>query len=170
MHTPGRGDGALRHQRVSLAGSSYFLTLCSTNRTLGMIRAHVASALRKEICSIETDGHWTLRAAVIMPDHVHLFVRLAGNLPISRCVARLKAKTRTALAMDGLSWQKNFYEHRLRPDDEVEQVVRYIFLNPHRCGLANESQAYEHLWLGEDECAWFEPQLDDGRPVADWLR
>ncbi len=57
MHTPGRGDGALRRYRVSLPGTSYFLTLCTENRTAGLTRENVAAAVRAEISAIESDGH-----------------------------------------------------------------------------------------------------------------
>ena len=103
MHTAGRGEGALRRYRVSISETSYFLTLCTENRTEGVTHDDVASAIRAEITSLETDGHWSQRAGVLMPDHLHLLVKLTGNLSIARCVARLKTKTRAALLARGLS-------------------------------------------------------------------
>ncbi len=105
-----------------------------------------------------------------MPDHLHLLIRLTGDMTLSRCVARLKAKTRNALAPQNLAWQQNFYEHRLRPGDTVEEVLRYIFLNPYRGGLVTSSQTYDYFWLGADELSWFKPLPQDRRPIADWLR
>jgi hypothetical protein len=70
----------------------------------------------------------------------------------------------------GVRWQGNFYEHRLRPDEPVEMVVRYIFLNPWRAGLAAGGSAYPWFWLGEEEKKWFQPITDDGKPFPEWLR
>jgi REP element-mobilizing transposase RayT len=170
MHTPGRGEGALRRYRISLPETSYFLTLCTENRAEGLTCGNVAPTICAEIASLETDCHWTQRAGVLMPDHLHLFIRLTGKLSIARCVARLKAKTRLALHAQSLSWQTNFYEHRLRPADAVEDVLRYIFLNPYRGGVAKTNGPYRWFWLGTEEEAWFKPVTDRGRPFPEWLR
>jgi REP element-mobilizing transposase RayT len=170
MHTPGRGDGALRRHRVSLQGASYFLTLCTVDRSPGLNREAVASAIQVQCAAIETDGHWTHRAGVIMQDHLHLFVCLKGGLSISRCVARLKSKTRVPLSADGITWQPNFYEHRLRPEDAAEDVLRYIFMNPYLEKIVPCDRVYPWYWLGNNEAEWFHPQTDHGMPLPEWLR
>ena len=170
LHTSGRGDGALRRHRVSLPATSYFLTLCTVNRTTGLTRDDVAPAIGAEITAIETDGHWMRRAAVLMPDHLHLFVRLTGDLRLARRVARLKSKTRSSLLARDILWQPNFYEHRLRPADSVEDVVRYIFLNPDRADLIPIAVAYRWFALGADEESWFQPGTNHGSPFPEWLR
>jgi REP element-mobilizing transposase RayT len=104
-----------------------------------------------------------------MPNHLHLFVRLSGQLLLSRCVARAKAKTKSSLEAEGLSWQTNFYEHRLRPDDSAADVIRYLFLNPFRAGITPQGQRYRWFWLGAPEVEWFEPATDLGRPFPAWL-
>lgn len=170
MHTPGRGDGALRRHRISLPETSYFLTLCTAGRTIGLTHEVVALAIKAEITAIETAGHWVQRAGTLMPDHLHLLVRTTGPLPISRCVARLKSKTRTTLLTHSLSWQPNFYEHRLRPSDAVEDVVRYIVLNPYRADSVLPETFYPWFWLGKEEAAWFNPGTHHGRPFPEWLK
>lgn len=170
MHIPGRGDGALRRHRVSVSGVSYFLTLRTEARARGLTRDDVANAIRFEITAIETDNYWTQRAGVLMPDHLHLLVRLTGALSIARCAARLKSKTRLALLAHRVSWQPNFYEHRLRPDDAVEDVLRYIFLNPYRDALSKSDKPYRWFWLGVEEETWFKPETDDGCAFPEWLQ
>jgi len=170
MHTPGRGDQALRHHRVSIREACYFVTLCTKDRTGSLLLKEIATTIQAELSSIENDGHWTQRAGVLMPDHMHLLVRLSGELPIARCVARFKTKTRQVLLAHRLSWQANFYEHRLRPDDLVGDVVHYIFMNPYRTGVVREGTPYRWFWLGAADAAWFEPQTDRGRPFPEWLR
>jgi REP element-mobilizing transposase RayT len=170
MHTPGRGDGALRRFRVALPETSYFLTFCTAGRAHGLTAVALATALRGEVSAIEADGHWVLRAGVFMPNHLHLLVRVVGRLPIARCVARFKTKTRSALLAHELGWQPNFYEHRLRPDDRVEDVVGYIFLNPYHGGVVSPGAAYPWFWLGVEEDVWFSPGTDHGRPFPEWLR
>jgi putative transposase len=170
MHTRGHGEGALRRHRVSLPEASYFVTLCTEHRKPSLTQPVIADAIRAELSAIEDDGHWKQRGGVLMPDHLHLFVCLSGQLPIARCVARLKAKTKQALQAAHLSWQGNFYEHRLRPNDSVEEVLRYLFLNPYRGIRVPAAETYPWFWLGADEAAWFLPGSDQGRPFPEWLQ
>ena len=170
---PHRGYQALRRYRWSNPGFTYFLTLCTANRVTGLTRDGVAAAIRNEIAACEADGYWRVRAGVIMPEHVHLLVVLAGDLTLGRIVARLKAKTRSSLAsIEGGSvrWQGNYFEHRLRPDERIEDVLRYIYLNPYRAGMVARMERYPWSWLHPEEAAWFTAQLDDERPYPEWLR
>ena len=123
-----------------------------------------------EIAKIETDAYWRLRCVVVMPDHLHLLVQISGQLEISRCVARLKSKTRRALLEAKLEWQSNFYEHRLRADEPVEPVLRYLFLNPYRENLVSAGDVYPWFHLCKEDSAWFSPSLDEGKPFPEWLR
>jgi len=174
---PERGYEALRRHRWSQPGLSYFVTLCTAERTPGLADAGIASAIRTEVMACQADGHWRVRGAVIMPDHLHLLVVLTGTLSLGRVVARLKAKTRESLAsasgadVAGLTWQGNYFEHRLRPDEPVEEVLRYLFMNPYRAGLIEGTDSYPWYWLHPEEAAWFTPRLlDDERPFPEWLR
>jgi len=166
---PNRGYEALRRNRLSMPEATYFVTLCTHNRSPGLTSASVASALRAEILDIERAGYWTIRGAVIMPDHLHLLLTLRVRLPLGRTIARLKSKSKPALFVAGLQWQGNYYEHRLRAEDSVETVLLYIFLNPFRTGLVSLSEIYAWFWLGAEEMAWFTPRTDDGKPFPEWL-
>lgn len=170
MHAAGHGEGALRRKRVSNVGASYFVTLCTADRQCGITTPTIATDIWAEVSAIESDGHWVFRAGVIMPDHVHLLVQLGETLTISRTIARLKAKTKRALESISAKWQPNFYEHRLRPDDLVENVVRYIFLNPYRTRLVGERETYRWFKLGAQEAEWFMPDTEKGAPFPEWLR
>lgn len=166
---PSRGYESLRHYRVTIPGASYFLTLCTHNRVAGLDSDAPAAAIRAEISALERDATFVVQAAVIMPDHLHLLGIVTDQLTVGQIVGRLKFKTRTALANAGVRWQGNFYEHRLKPDEPLEEVVRYLFLNPHRAHLLSPTEIYPWFWLGPTEAAWFRPTLDDDRPFPAWL-
>ncbi len=164
-----RGYQALRRFRATPPHTSYFITLCTQARKQGLNRTESASAIQAEISAIENAGHWTLRAATIMPDHVHLLLTLHDTLSLGQTIARLKSKTRSTLRNLGLGWQGNYYEHRVRPNESVECVIRYIHLNPYRVGLLDAATVYPWFWLGSTESAWFRPLTDDGKPFPEWL-
>jgi REP element-mobilizing transposase RayT len=167
---PGDGYEALRRFRVSLPHTDYFLTMGTAVRKPGLTLPAIAETVRDEILSGELNGDWTLRGAVIMPDHLHLLATLHNQLSLDRIIARFKAKTRLALASSGLRWQPNYYEHRLRNTDAIEPVLLYIFLNPYRANLLRPRDTYPWFWMGAQDATWFKPRLDDGKPFVDWLR
>jgi putative transposase len=142
------GYGALRHHRSSIPGATYFITLATHDRKEGLNESHIASAIKEEISALEQDGTITQHAAVIMPDHMHLLMTNLGRLKVGQVVARTKVKTRSSMMASGLRWQGNYYEHRMREVDQLEEVVRYIFLNPYRAELISQNGVYPHFWLG----------------------
>jgi putative transposase len=165
-----RGYQALRRKRVTIPGAVYFVTICIESRARGLTDPRVCSEIRKEIAVLETEHLLKLHAAVIMPDHLHVLFTATGVLSIGQLIGRLKFKTKSSLSSQGLSWQGNFYEHRLRPRDSIEEVVRYIYLNPYRAGLVAQNLAYPSFWMGVEESKWFQPTLDVDRPFAEWLK
>ncbi len=166
---PPRGYESLRRYRVTIPSTSYFITLCTRDRHAGLNTSPVASAIKDQLAALEIDRALTIQAAVIMPDHLHLLFLTSGKLTVGQIVGRLKTKTRASLATTGLGWQGNFYEHRLRSEDSIEDVLRYLFLNPYRAHVLASSEIYPWFWLGPTEAEWFRPTLDDNRPFPEWL-
>jgi REP element-mobilizing transposase RayT len=166
---PPRGYETLRRYRTNIDGASYFVTICTRDRLSGLNDSRPAEAIVAELSSMAADGAMAPRAWVIMPDHLHLFLRTNGTLTIGQIIGRLKAKTRRALGSRGLGWQGNYYEHRLRSGDAAEDVLRYLYLNPHRGGLVAVGESYRYFWLGTAEGEWFRAMLDDNRPLPEWL-
>ncbi len=118
---------------------------------------------------MEADATWALRCGVIMPDHLHLFVSLGDRLPLSRCLQRLKAKTCASLQAADLAWERGYFDHRMRPDDDAAPVFRYIDLNPYRAGLLPLDRRWSQYWCRAEDWEWFRTQLDRDLPVPDWL-
>lgn len=83
-----------------------------------------------------------------MPDHVHLLVSTKKHDIIS-VIAKWKSYT-THLAKKtyniGKLWQRSFYDHALRKDEDIETVVRYIINNPVRKELVTDWRKYPYSW------------------------
>ena len=167
--TPGKGHEALRRGRWSQPHTDYFLTLCTAGRRRGLAAAEVAEAIWREVTALEADATWALRCGVVMPDHLHLLVTLGERLPLSRCLQRLKAKTYAPLQAVGLGWERGYFDHRMRPDDDAAPVFRYIYLNPYRAGLLPLDQRWPQYRCGAEDWEWFRTQLDRDLPVPEWL-
>jgi REP element-mobilizing transposase RayT len=129
----------------------------------------VVGVIKEEVRSLECDGALLFQAGVIMPNHIHLLIVAYGKLTVGQIVGRLKFKSRTALSDHQLAWQGNFFEHRLRSTDRIDDVVRYMYLNPYRSGLPAAPNDTSHFWMSPNIEAWFRPFLDQDRPFPEWL-
>ncbi|MGV3659239.1 MAG: glycosyltransferase [Prosthecobacter sp.] len=131
-------------------------------------RGHGSCILRQEECSAAVeqalhffDGErYSLKSFVIMPNHVHVLVRLHKDWPLERVVQNWKERSAKSInAMRGTSgqvWQKSYFDRLVRSADHWEFVSHYIAQNPAKAGLqhgfrlwsADESSAYR---LGQPE-------------------
>jgi putative transposase len=132
---PMRRTGELHAFRWSAAGVRYFITCCTRERRPGLLNADIAGAIRAHVLAADMASDTKTIAFVIMPNHVHWLFELGTRLSLGRVVARFKARTRPPLLQERLAWQRDFYEHRLRPDEDVEAYAFYIFMNPYREGF-----------------------------------
>ena len=84
---------------------------------------------------------------VIMPDHIHLFVR--GNLDFSlvQWVRILKGSLSKEILVPLPHWQHGFFDHLIRHSESYAQKREYVRLNPVRAGLV--SNCDEWPWQGE---------------------
>ncbi len=173
-YLPEKGQAALRRGRFSQPDATYFLTLCTEERRAGLTHAILAGRILDEAHAMTTDATWTLRAATIMPDHIHLLITLGERLPLDKSVNRLKAKTSALLkehanAASSLLWQRGFFDHKLRADDSVAAVLLYIHLNPYRAGVCERTTSWPWFYCRAEDWSWFKESLDADLPPPEWL-
>lgn len=106
-----------------------------------------------------------------MPDHFHLLATLGHRLPLGKCIARLKSKTKPALrdTVPTVEWERGFYDHHLRPEDDRLAVFRYLFLNPYRAGLCLRGDRWPWYYCRKEDWQWFKDLLEIERPSPEWL-
>ena len=166
---PLHGHAALRRNRHSEPSSSYFLTVCTDNQCKGLTSPEIREVIWRNITHMKDDHSWHLRCAVIMPDHLHVLIRLGERLSLGQLIQRLKAKTSPTLRVKGLKWERGFFDHRLRPDEPLLPVFLYIYLNPYRANLCRSSDTWPEYHCCEEDWEWFRPLLDQDLPAPEWL-
>jgi len=120
----------------------------------------------------ESDRHEDTQTLgfTLMPDHCHWLFRLGGRLSLGRILAKLKSQTNETLTAIDHAWQRDFYEHRLRPNEDPEDYALYIFLNPYRAGLSPPAVCWPWWWTAVPEALRFPVLLDStGAPPAEWI-
>ncbi|MDD4568861.1 MAG: transposase [Tepidanaerobacteraceae bacterium] len=66
-----------------------------------------------------------------MPNHIHFVVQLTGrhgDLPLHKLVGQFKSYTTKLYS--GILWQRNYYDHIIRNQQEYEKIYEYIETNP----------------------------------------
>jgi REP element-mobilizing transposase RayT len=84
---------------------------------------------------------YRLLAWCVMPNHVHVVVRLFPGQELARVVKGWKNfsayAANHALGRKGRFWQREYYDRLIRNADELGRAVRYIVENPAKAGLRN---------------------------------
>ena len=96
----------------------------------------------------DADQGFSVIAYCLMPDHIHLLVEGTHPAADFREFVRLFKqrssfhwKQRNGVAL----WQRGYFEHVLRDDEDTVGVAKYILENPVRAGLVERPEDYEYL-------------------------
>ncbi|HZF08083.1 MAG TPA: transposase [Thermoanaerobaculia bacterium] len=174
----------LKGYDYSQAGA-YFVTLCAQDRAClfgeiieiesrrseaGQMIEAVWNEMTDHYPGVETD------AFVVMPNHIHGIIVLAGPVPdgesvgqppagltLAEVVHRFKTMT-TKRYTDGVKqagwppyrgrlWQRNYFEHVIRDEKTLEVIRQYIADNPGRWSRDAENPA---ALVPERERTWLE--------------
>ncbi len=143
-------------QSIRLSGfdysqeGSYFITICTQNRkplfgeilNEKMALNQVGNIIKKEWMKIPSRFHGVnLDAFVVMPNHIHGIILILRPIPgqtIGNIIGAFKSISaneyikllkKNTLAVEKL-WQRNFYEHVSRDDEDYFRIIEYINNNP----------------------------------------
>lgn len=116
----------------------YFVTANTAGRRAVLASDDVHEAFRNYAFRNLEDGR-AMGRYVIMPDHVHFFVRLGCEGCLSDYVRLLKQEVSKALKVligpQRHYWQPGFFDHLLRQSESYRRKWEYVAQNPIRAGL-----------------------------------
>jgi len=121
-----------------LFGDRFEAWLDQGNGSRALARPEIRKAVRN--CLMRFDGErLNVRAAVIMPTHVHALLQPLHPHTIAALLKGLKgASARQAnrlLGAAGVFWQDESYDHIVRSNEQLWHYFRYIEENPRKAGL-----------------------------------
>jgi putative transposase len=126
-------------------GAEFFLSLCAEPRGQNhFCHPDIGAALIKAVRLYNDRQRWYCEIAVLMPDHVHLLVNIPDENRVSRIVGIWKAGV---ARNHKISWQRNFFDHRLRGGESAEEKFQYILNNPVRAGLVEDPLKWPYVWI-----------------------
>jgi REP element-mobilizing transposase RayT len=126
---------------IFVSSPLYFVTLCVLDRRPILAGVEVQTALDRFAAKNVGNGV-AIGRYVVMPDHLHLFLRLAPDLRLGETVRLLKRAVSSVLSAKGIPaphWQEGFFDHVLRNDESYADKWAYVRENPVRAGLVKDS-------------------------------
>jgi putative transposase len=138
--------------RMHEKGGLYFLTLVTYQRQKLFSSPKTRLLFRVSVDHVMVFHPFTIEAYCILPDHIHFIWRLPeddadyamriglikarftksyllqGNREMQRDLSREKRRERTF-------WQRRFWEHLIRDEDDLHRHIEYIHYNPVKHGL-----------------------------------
>ena len=94
---------------------------------------------------------------VIMPDHVHLFVRVDVEQKLTQYIRLMKqvlTKRIGLVATEQRVWQPGFFDHVMRSSESYAEKWAYVRMNPVRAGLVEDVDEWK--FEGELETIYFD--------------
>lgn len=124
---------------------SVSFTLCLKNKIDLFIEPEIVNTFTNLLSLIIENKDCIIPLYCFMPDHLHLIIK--GNNKESDLInALISYKQKTGYWMkQNLKtgcWQKDFYDHIIKKDQELATHVRYILNNPVRKGLVVDWKEY----------------------------
>jgi putative transposase len=126
-------DGALFHIRIRAAPEQRSVfTESSLAREL-LIAARRYNEL----------GRWWCNLMLVMPDHVHALLAFPPEPGMSTTIRNWKRGT---ARFEGVQWQANYFDHRIRNNSEANETWSYIRRNPVVESLCLTEDDWPHWW------------------------
>jgi putative transposase len=138
------------YRRYRVPGGSYFFTVNLLERRSELLVEHI-DALRDAVRQVRTRQPFHIDAWVVLPDHMHCIWTLPpGDIDYSTRWKAIKtgfakslpktewrSAARTRKGERGI-WQRRFWEHSIRNDQDYAAHVDYVHINPFKHGLVRQ--------------------------------
>jgi hypothetical protein len=73
------------------------------------------------------------------------------------------------LRAHGLRWERSYFDHRIRADEDRWPLFMYVFLNPYRAGLIGAEAKWTGYYCAPMDWAWFGAMTNEACPYPEWL-
>ncbi|MFO0840482.1 MAG: transposase [Phycisphaerae bacterium] len=167
-----------QYRRIEAHGATIFFTLVTLDRRPILTSQPALDLLRAAFREERRRSAFWLDAIVVLPDHLHCIWTLPrGDSNFSIRWSRIKTHFTTRYLRSGGDearrsasrqtrgergvWQRRFWDHVIRDDDDFGHHLDYVHFNPVKRGYAN----CPHAWAPSSFRTWVRKSV---YPV-DWL-
>jgi REP element-mobilizing transposase RayT len=124
---------------------SAVFTLCLYGDIRFFANLEITNTFTDILSSVVKKTNCIVPVYCFMPDHQHLIITgTSRNSDIWKTMVLYKQKTGFWMSVNrpNIRWQKDFYDHLLRVDEDITNQVKYILDNPVRKGLVLSWEEY----------------------------
>lgn len=148
----------MQYRRARAMGGTYFFTVVTYKRRRFLAQPENVSLLRDSFGHVMRKYPFTIDAIVVLPDHLHCLWTLPdGDSDYStrwgllkghfsrKCDDRHKnisCESRRNKKEQAI-WQRRFWEHLIRDENDYARHVNYIHYNPVKHGLVTAPRDWE---------------------------
>jgi len=143
------------YRRPRLAGQTIFFTVALADRRSNLLVSEI-ELLREAVRATLRERPITINAFVVLPDHLHtvwtlpdgdrdyptrwrlIKSRFSMELPKGRSRSSHEKRHERGL------WQRRFWEHHVRDQDDFAAHLSYCWYNPVKHGLVSEPQDWPY--------------------------
>jgi REP element-mobilizing transposase RayT len=146
--------GYPRRKRTRLSDESYAepnaicsVTIAVKGRQTVFANPEIATGTVAVLRSLAAARGVRIYAFCIMPDHVHLIMSPSTDCSVIAFVGQLKnliLRMSWNYGVSGSFWQKGFWDHFLRADEDLHVAVEYVLANPVLAGLVEDADLYPY--------------------------
>lgn len=162
----------MRYRRANISGATYFFTVNLADRSSTLLVERI-DLLRHVMRTVLRHRPVEIVAMVVLPDHLHAIWRLPdGDADFAVRWSGIKAGFSRALPKSepitasrerkrerGI-WQRRYWEHLIRDDEDLERHVAYIYANPVKHGYATKAADWPYSSIHRD--------IEKGLVTSDW--
>lgn len=126
---------------------SVAFTLCLKGEIKGFIDPQVVNQMISILTAVATKADCIVSVYCFMPDHQHLILTgTSEESSLYKTIILYKQKTGfwSAKNRPNVIWQKDFYDHVIRTNENLSVQIQYILDNPVRKGLCSTWQEYPY--------------------------
>jgi putative transposase len=121
---------------------TYSLTAVTASRRRLFQTETTALLMLETIQNYRVKGNFDLYAFVVMPDHVHLLLTPAPEVPVEKVMQLIKGGFSFRLKSKIDVWERGYFDKRIVDAEGFEACKQYIEDNPARAGLPDSAMAY----------------------------
>lgn len=151
-------------------GASYFFTVVTHKRRPILTLPENIARLRQAIRHVKQHHPFFIDGIVILPDHLHTLWQLpAGDDNYPMRWAQIKRCFTMSLAWGGTPdasrkrkreqdvWQRRYWEHQIRNDEDWQRHMDYIHYNPVKHGYVLKAEEWPYSSLAScQRKGWYE--------------
>jgi putative transposase len=139
----------MQYRRARIKGGTYFFTVNTHNKRTLFNDPENTELLRKTFRRVKKLHPFKIDAFILLPDHLHCIWtlpegdkdyatrwRLIKTFFTKRCkdhCKQIQSESRTKKKEQAI-WQRRYWEHLIRDEDDFKKHVEYIHYNPVKHG------------------------------------